>query len=166
MTALYLIVGIVACQRIAELAYARLNERRLLALGGHEIGRRHYPLFILLHGAWLLAMLVMISPGRSPNWSLIGVMAMLQLLRLWVVQTLGPYWTTRVITLPNAPLIRRGPFRFLRHPNYIIVVAEIAVLPLAFGAYGIALVFTLLNLLLLGWRIHVEEQALALRRRL
>ena len=166
MSPLYLIIGVVAAQRLGELVYARNNERRLIARGGHEIGRRHYPLFILLHGAWLLAMLVMISPTHKPHWSVIGIMAGLQLLRLWVVVTLGPYWTTRVITLPDAPLVRRGPYRLLRHPNYAVVVAEIAVLPLAFDAYAIAVVFTVLNTLLLGWRIRVEEQALAARRSL
>ncbi len=166
MSALYLIVGLIACQRLAELAYARRNERRLIARGGHEVGREHYPLFILLHGGWLLAMLATVSPGRVPNWDLIGVMAALQLLRLWVVASLGPYWTTRIITLPDAPLIRRGPFRILRHPNYAIVIAEIAILPIAFGAYGVAIGFSILNLLLLRLRIGVEEQALAPRRAL
>lgn len=166
MTPLYVILILVAGQRLAELAYARRNERRLIARGGHEVGRDHYPLFILLHGAWLLAMLLTIQPSRLPNWTLIGVMLGLQFLRVWVVATLGPYWTTRVITLPEAPLINRGPFRFLRHPNYVVVIAEIAVLPLAFGAYGIAVCFSLLNLLLLSWRIRIEEQALAPRRSL
>lgn len=166
MSPLYLIVGLITCQRLAELAYARHNERRLLARGGHEVGREHYPLFILLHGGWLLAMLVMVSPARVPNWDLIGIMAGLQLLRLWVVTSLGPYWTTRIITLPDAPLIRRGPFRFLRHPNYAVVIAEIAILPLAFGDYGVAIVFSILNLLLLRLRIRIEEQALAPRRAL
>ena len=164
MSPLYLILAIVAGQRLVELAYARRNERRLFARGAYEVGREHYPLFILLHGGWLLTMLVTVSPGAVPNWTLIGVMGGLQLLRLWVVASLGPYWTTRIITLPDAPLIRRGPFRFLRHPNYAVVVAEIAVLPLAFGAYGIAAVFSALNLLLLRRRIGVEERALAPRR--
>lgn len=164
MSPLYLIIAIVALQRLAELAYARRNERKLLARGAHEVGREHYPLFILLHGAWLLTILVTVSPGAVPNWTLIGVMAGLQFLRLWVVTSLGPYWTTRIITLPDAALIRRGPFRLLRHPNYAVVIAEIAVLPLAFGAYGIAAVFSVLNLLLLRRRIRVEEQALAPRR--
>jgi methyltransferase len=81
-----------------------------------------------------------------------------------VVASLGPYWTTRIITLPDAPLVRRGPYRFLRHPNYVVVAAEIAVLPLVFGAWPIALVFSLLNAVMLAWRIRIEEQALASRR--
>ena len=88
----------------------------------------------------------------------------LQAARVWVLATLGRYWTTRIITLPDAPLVRRGPYRFVRHPNYLIVAAEIAVLPLVFGAWQIALVFSILNLLLLSHRIRRENAALAGRR--
>jgi methyltransferase len=90
--------------------------------------------------------------------------AVLQGLRLWVLMSLGRYWTTRVITLPDAPLVRRGPYRFLRHPNYLVVAAEIAVLPLAFGAWAVAAVFSALNAALLAWRISLEDHALAPRR--
>ena len=93
----------------------------------------------------------------------LGAFAGLQALRLWIIHSLGPFWTTRVITLPGAPLVRRGPYRFLRHPNYVVVVAEIAVLPLVFGAWRIAAVFSVLNLALLAWRIRIEQRALAPR---
>lgn len=92
-------------------------------------------------------------------WPLLVLFALLQLARLWVIASLGPFWTTRVITLPGAPLIRRGPYRWLRHPNYLIVAGEIAVLPLAFGAWTIALVFSVANALLLAYRIRIEEEA-------
>ena len=164
MMILYPAIGLIASQRLAELVYARRNERKLIARGGFEVGGGHYWLFILLHTLWLASMLVLVDPATKPNWILLGLMVALQGLRFWVVASLGPYWTTRIITLPEAPLIRHGPFRYFRHPNYLVVTAEILVLPLAFNAPGIAAVFSLLNLLLLTWRIRVEEQALQPRR--
>lgn len=163
MTPLVWILGFVVLQRLAELAWARRNTQRLLARGGREIGARHYPLFVLLHASWLIAIAVAVPPETRPVWSLIGLFGLLQLLRLWVIAALGPYWTTRVITLDGAPLVRSGPFRFVRHPNYWIVAAEIAVLPLAFGAWEVALIWSALNALLLRHRIHVEETALQSR---
>lgn len=165
MNWLYLFVALVALQRLAELAYAKRNETRLRRLGGVEHGRRHYPLFVLLHGGWLAALVLLVPPDAVPNWPLIGVFVCLQLGRVWVIASLGRYWTTRVITLPGAPLVRSGPYRWLRHPNYLLVMAEIAVLPLAFGALGIASVFTIANAGLLWHRIRVENQALAPRQK-
>ncbi len=157
------ILGLVALQRLVELALAASNTRRLLARGAREVGRAHYPLFVLLHAAWLVAIAATTPLDRQPYWPLIGAFIVLQLLRVWVVATLGPYWTTRIITLDAAPMVRRGPFRFVRHPNYCIVVAEIAVLPLAFGDWPVALVWTLLNALLLRHRIRIEMGALSAR---
>jgi methyltransferase len=154
---------LVAAQRLGELVYARRNETRLRARGAVESGASHYPLFILLHGAWLLAVFLLIPADRVPSWPLLALFLLLQAARVWVVATLGPYWTTRVLSLPGAPLVRRGPYRWVRHPNYLIVTAEIAVLPLAFGAWAIAIVFSLANALLLYHRIGVEERALAER---
>jgi len=154
---------LVAAQRLAELAYARRNESRLRARGAVESGARHYPLFILLHGTWLLAVFLLIPADRAPSWPLLAVFVLLQAARVWVVATLGPYWTTRVLSLPGAPLVRRGPYRWVRHPNYVVVAAEIAVLPLAFDAWAIAIVFSLANALLLRHRIGIEEGALAER---
>jgi methyltransferase len=158
------IVLLVALQRLAELGHARRNTRRLLAEGGTEAGAGHYPLMILLHGGWLLALLVLVPSAASVNLWLLALYGLLQAARVWVIVSLGRFWTTRIITLPGAPLTRRGPYRFLRHPNYAIVVAEIAVLPLALGAWAIALVFSALNLALLAHRIRVEDAALAPRR--
>jgi methyltransferase len=158
---LYAIVALVALQRLAELVYARRNESRLLARGGVEHGRRHYPLFVLLHAGWLLALTFGVPASRDPNWALITLYALLQPGRVWVIASLGPYWTTRVIALPTAKLVHTGPYRWLRHPNYLIVTAEIAVLPLAFEAVEIALLFSVLNAALLWHRIRVEERALA-----
>lgn len=164
MSAVAIIIVLVALQRLGELVYAQRNTSRLLARGAVEIGRRHYPLFVLLHASWLLALFISVPRDASIDWPLLAIFVVLQALRLWVVATLGPFWTTRIVTLPGAPLVRNGPFRFVRHPNYLVVIGEIAVLPLVFGAWGIAIAFSLLNLALLAWRIRIEEAALAPRR--
>lgn len=161
MSVLWIVLALVALQRVAELLYAQHNTTRLLERGAIEVGASHYPLFVLLHASWLIAMAVLIPPSTPPNWWLLVVYLLLQPLRLWTVASLGEYWTTRIVSLPGAPLVHRGPYRFLRHPNYVVVCAEIAVLPLAFGAVEIAIVFSILNAALLSWRIRVEERALA-----
>lgn len=160
------ILGLVILQRLAELLLAKRNSRQLLLQGGREIGAGHYPLFILLHASWLAAIGMTVPLETQPFWPLIIVFGLLQLLRLWVIATLGRFWTTRIITLDDRPLIRRGPFRFVRHPNYWVVAAEIAVLPLAFGAWPVALIWSALNALLLRHRIRIEEAALRPRRSL
>ena len=152
---------LVALQRLAEVGYARRNARRLLAAGGVEHGAGHYPLMVALHAGWLVALFVLVPADAPANWGLLGLYGLLQLGRLWVIASLGGRWTTRVIVVPGAPLVTRGPYRFLRHPNYLVVALEIPVLPLAFGAWQIALVFGLANLALLAYRIRVEERALA-----
>ena len=114
----------------------------------------------------MVVSLVVFLPRPAPlHWFWIAAVAGLQALRLWVLASLGPYWTTRILTLPDAPLVRRGPYRFLRHPNYIVVVGEIVCLPLAFGEIWVAVVFSVLNAGMLAWRIAVEDEALAARRR-
>jgi methyltransferase len=155
------LVLLVLLQRLAEVAWARRNERRLRAKGGIEVGAGHYPLFFLLHASWLAALALLVPADAPVSWPLLVLFALLQVARLWVIASLGRFWTTRVITLPGVPLVRRGPYRWLRHPNYLIVAGEIAVLPLAFGAWEIALVFSLMNALLLRHRIGIEQQALA-----
>jgi methyltransferase len=164
MTPLWWVLAAVALLRLFELLYAARNTRRLLARGGIEVGREHYRWFVALHAAWLLAMFVFIPPATMPNLYLLAIFILAQAARVWIIATLGPYWTTRVITLPGAPLVRRGPYAFLRHPNYAIVCIELAVLPLAFAAWQIALVFTLANAALLARRIRVENAALDGRR--
>ncbi len=164
MSLAQIVVLLVAVQRLAELVYARRNTRRLLAEGGIEVGTGHYPLIMATHIAWLAALFFTVPPGASVNWWLLGLYGLLQVGRLWVISSLGRHWTTRIITLPQAPLIRRGPYRFCRHPNYMIVATEIAVLPLAFGAWWIAVAFSVINGALLAVRIRAENEALATRR--
>jgi methyltransferase len=164
MTPLWWILAAVALLRIVELLYAARNTRRLLARGGIEIARAQYPWFVALHASWLVAMAAFIPPATLPNLFLLAIFVVAQAARIWIIASLGPYWTTRVITVPGVPLVRRGPYAFMRHPNYAIVCIELAVLPLAFGAWQIALVFTVANAALLSWRIRVEDAALDVRR--
>ena len=164
MTALYWTLGLVALQRLIELAHACRNTARLRRLGAKETDAGGYPLFVLLHASWLTSLAVFVPTATLPDWPLIGVFALLQLGRIWVILSLGVYWTTRIVTLPDAPLVRTGPFRYFRHPNYLLVVAEIAVLPLAFGAVAIAAAFSALNLVLVARRIRIEEHVLAPRQ--
>ncbi len=153
------ILAFVTLQRLSELMLANANTRRLLAMGAREYGRRHYPLIVALHGAWL-GCLWWLAPGRPVHWPFLILFALLQIGRMWVIRTLGPRWTTRIIILPGAPLVAGGPFRFVSHPNYLVVIGEIAVLPLVFGLWPVALVFTLLNAVVLAIRIRAENAAL------
>lgn len=159
MTLPYVILALVTLQRLGELGIAASNTAYLRALGAYEIGRAHYPAMVTLHAAWLVS-LWLTAGNRPVNLALLGIFVVLQGLRIWVLATLGRRWTTRIIVLPGAPLVTRGPFRFLRHPNYCVVVGEIAVLPLVFGLNAIAIIFTLLNAAMLWVRVRSESQAL------
>jgi methyltransferase len=149
----------VTAQRLAELALAARNTRRLLAQGAFEAAPEHYRLVVLLHAAWLIG-LWLLAPTRAPDAVLVGIYALLQAARLWVLTTLGERWTTRIIILPGAPLVQSGPYRFVSHPNYWVVAGEILVLPLVFGLASYALVFTVLNAAVLTVRIRAEDRAL------
>lgn len=164
--AIYAILLLVALQRLGEIVYAERNTRALLARGAIEAGRKHYPLIVMLHAAWLTAVVLLLPPQPRIYWPFFAAFLLLQAARLWVIMTLGPYWTTRIVTLDSAPLVRKGPYRFVRHPNYLIVAGEIALLPLAFGEVWVAVVFGVLNAAMLYWRIRQEESALAPRRAL
>jgi len=164
VSALYWTLGLVATQRAIELAWARRNTVRLRRLGGVEADAEGYCYFVLVHAGWLASLALLVPAAATPHWPLLGVFGLVQLGRLWVIVSLGRYWTTRILTLPGAPLVQGGPFRWFRHPNYLLVIAEIAVLPLAFGAIGIAAVFSALNLMLIARRIRIEDSVLAPRR--
>ncbi len=159
------ILAFVTAQRLGELVLARRNTKRLLARGGREVGAAHYPLIVVLHAAWLLG-LWYFSVHRAPagqdvNVVWLGVFVLLQLARIWVIASLGGRWTTRIIVLPGEPLVRRGPYRFVSHPNYWVVAGEILVLPLAFGLTTFGLVFSALNAAIMWIRIRREAAALA-----
>lgn len=164
MTFLYSVITLVILQRLIELLLANRNTRRLKDLGGIEIGAAHYPLFIILHASWLIAIVCTTPKDASANVFLLILLIVLQLGRIWVIASLGGFWTTRIITLPGAPLVRKGPYRFCDHPNYLIVVGEIAVLPLVFGNWPVALIWSLLNAAMLKWRIRIEDACLGERR--
>ncbi len=159
MTLPYVIMALVTLQRLGELVIASRNTRRLMDQGAVEIGRSHYPVMVSLHASWLIVLWLTVG-GRPVNIALLGIFAVLQALRVWVLATLGERWTTRVIVMPGAPLVTGGPFRFLRHPNYCVVIGEIAVLPLAFGLVWVAVIFSLLNAAMLFVRIGSESRAL------
>ena len=159
----YAVILLVVVQRFAELTLANRNAQRLKAQGGVEIGASHYPLIVLLHAAWLMAVLWLLPRPLTIYWGWLVLFLLLQVARVWVIATLGPYWTTRIISVPDAPLIKTGPYRFVRHPNYLVVAGEILALPLAFGEWAAAAVFTLLNAALLFWRIRAEEDGLKTR---
>ena len=154
------IIALVTLQRLFELWLSNRNTRRLLAEGAREYGAAHYPLIVALHLLWLAA-LWWLAPGRGVDLVWLAIFVLLQLGRVWVIASLGRRWTTRIIVLPGSPRVRRGPYRFLDHPNYLVVAGEIAVLPLVFGLWQVAAVFTLLNAVILWVRIRAEDRALA-----
>lgn len=160
MIASLAVLGLVTLQRLGELALARRNTRRLLARGGVESGAEHYPLIIGLHAAWL-AGLWLLGWSRPVMVFWLAAYIALQGLRIWILLSLGERWTTRIITVPGEPLVRRGPYRWLPHPNYLLVAAEVAVLPLVFSLPAYAVVFFVLNASVLWVRIRVENAALA-----
>lgn len=161
MSALYAILLFVIAQRVVELLIARRNTIALLADGGVEHGATHYRFIVGLHAGWICSLFLFIPANQTVNLTLIVTFFALQLGRIWVLVSLGRHWTTRVITLPGHRLVQRGPYRWMRHPNYAIVALEILILPLAFGAWEIAVIFSLLNTVILYHRIRIENMALA-----
>ena len=159
MTASALFLGFLVLQRLSELVIARRNTARLMARGAREVGAGHYPVMVAMHASWL-ALLVVFGLGQpvSPPW--LALFALLQVGRVWILGTLGGRWTTRVI-VTDEPLVARGPFRFMRHPNYALVCAEIVVAPMVLGLWWVAALYTVLNALMLRVRIRAEERALA-----
>jgi methyltransferase len=163
VTSAELILGIVTLQRAGELVVSRYNTHRLLARGAIEMSPRHYPLIVAVHTAWLISLWIL---GRDQPVNILALSGyiVLQGFRFWVIRTLGPRWTTRIIILPEQPLVLAGPYRFLSHPNYAVVTGEIALLPLALNLPLLAAVFTILNAAVLAIRIRAENRALATTR--
>jgi len=154
------LVAFLVVQRLAELVFAQSNTARLRAKGAVEFGASHHPLLILLHASWLIGLWVF-GHDRTIVWPWLAVFVLLQIGRLWVIASLGRRWTTRVLVLRCAEPVARGPYRWIRHPNYLIVALEIAVVPLALGMPVFALIFSLANAALLAYRIRIENEALA-----
>jgi methyltransferase len=155
-----LVLGYVTLARVAELLVAWRNTRDLLARGGQEHASEHYPAIVAFHTLWLVCLWLM-APGRPVVIGWLIVFGLLQPLRIWVIGALGARWTARIIIVPGETLMRRGPYRFMHHPNYAVVIGEIASLPLAFGLWPLALVSSAVNGALLVVRIRAENAALA-----
>ncbi len=153
------ILSFVTLQRLSELPVARANTKRLMEQGAHEVAPGHYPLIVAVHIGWLAALWLQ-APGWPVHIGFLMLFGLLTVLRIWTLRTLGPRWTTRIIIVPGEKLVARGPYRFVNHPNYLIVIGEIAVLPLVFGLVWTAIVFSLLNAAVLAIRIRAEGAAL------
>lgn len=155
----------VTLERLFELVLSRRNTRALLAEGAYEVGRGHYPLLVGLHVSWLAVLWAFLLTGLVTFQPLPAILyCLVQILRFWTIASLGVFWTTRIIVVPHAPVVTSGPYRFLRHPNYVVVVLEIALLPLALGSWPLAIGFSLANAGALYLRIKAEEAALRARR--
>ncbi len=161
-TATLLFLGFIIVQRLSELVIAKRNTARLLAKGAYEVGGEHYPIMVGMHSLWIVCLLFF-GYDESVSFGWLALFAVLQIFRVWILGTLGARWTTRVIILPE-PLVVAGPFKYLKHPNYTLVVAEIIVAPMVLGLFWVAAVFTVLNAAMLYVRIGVEDKALAALR--
>jgi methyltransferase len=160
MTLAIIILILLTMQRLAELVLAKRNTARLLARGGVEKSSGHYAFIVVMHAAWLVMLWLFVDEAHINYWWL-SLFIVLQFLRIWVIATLGERWTTRIIVVPGEARIQRGPYRYIAHPNYVIVAAEIIALPMALGLPWIAVTFTVLNAIILWIRIRAEAKALA-----
>ncbi len=160
MTPAVFLIAFVTAERLVELWFARRNTAALVAAGAVEHGAGHYPLLVALHTGWIAGLWLFGRDGAvDPYWFVVFVL--LQALRFWVHATLGRRWTTRILVQPGETLVARGPYRFVAHPNYVVVIGEIAVLPLCLGLPVFAAVFSVLNAIVLTMRIRAENAALA-----
>lgn len=151
-------------QRIWELRIAKRNERTMRGRGAVEVDAEHYPTIVALHTLWFIGMIVeivVLSRGINPSWYLLlAIVLVAQLVRYWAIRSLGVYWNTRILVLPKAKLVTRGPYRYLKHPNYIAVIIELLLFPLIFNAWLTAITASLINAFILRSRIKAEERAL------
>jgi methyltransferase len=155
-----IILTLVSLQRLTELYIARRNTRKLIARGGFEVGSGHYPVTVALHALWLLG-LWFLALKLEVSWPWIFAYLVLEAARGWIIAALGSRWTTNIIVVPGEELVEAGPYKYFRHPNYLVVAGEIFMLPMAFGLWWYAILFGVLNIALLYWRIRAEDLALA-----
>ncbi|MBP2241300.1 methyltransferase [Cytobacillus eiseniae] len=159
-----LFISLLICQRLAELVIAKRNEQQMKQLGAVEFGQSHYPFIVAVHSLFFLAFMIeviVLKKAISPTWPvLLPIFLALQVGRVWALSSLGKYWNTKIIVMPNAEIVKRGPYRYIKHPNYLIVTLELIIIPLLFQAYFTAIVFTILNAVILAIRISAEEKAL------
>lgn len=159
----YVILAFVIVQRLVELLIAKRNEKSMRAKGAYEVGASHYPFMILLHTSFFISLIIEVIYFKFiviPDFVLLAFFGLLQLLRVWCLISLGTFWNTKIIILPGANVVAKGPYAYIRHPNYLVVCLEILVLPLMFQAYITAICFTILNFIILSVRIPIEENAL------
>lgn len=158
------VIGFVIVQRITELFVARSNEQWIRSHGGYEVGAGHYPFMVAIHVGFFISLIIeffVFNRSLSAYWYLLfGIFAGLQMMRVWIISSLGRFWNTKILVLPGANVVKRGPFRLIRHPNYVVVSLEILVIPLLFNAFFTAILFTILNFIILSVRIPKEEAAL------
>jgi methyltransferase len=162
---MWILIFFIICQRLFEMKIAKRNERWMLARGGIRVGEAHYKWFLMLHTLFFISIMLEAGLYREETFSLnmilLAVFISAQLARIWCIASLGRFWNTKIIVLPRVALIRKGPYKYVKHPNYIIVAIELFIIPLLFGAYLTAILFPLLHLLLLKIRIPLEERALS-----
>ncbi|HEX6830506.1 MAG TPA: isoprenylcysteine carboxylmethyltransferase family protein [Methyloceanibacter sp.] len=155
---------LLVAQRGLEELYSARNTKALIALGAHEVGRGFYPVVAATHLAWIASLFFLVPADAPMLWPLIVYYLALQLVRYWVIFTLGRFWTHRIFTLPGAPVVARGPYRYLRHPNYAVTIVETFVLPLAFGALALATIMTALWWTVLAYKMRLEDEEMDVRR--
>jgi methyltransferase len=151
-------------QRGLEELYSQLNTRRLLRQGATEAGRDFYPVVAVTHLGWIAALALLVPPQAPAYVALVAAFLALQVARYWIIASLGRFWTHRILSLPGAPIVTRGPYRLLRHPNYAVTLAETLILPLAFGQVALGLILVVIWGAVLQYKIALEDQALAPRR--
>jgi methyltransferase len=159
-----LLLSFIVLQRIIELYIAKGNEKWMIQQGAVEFGQRHYKYMVLLHVLFIIflsAETLIINRGISPAWPVfLSLFCLAQAVRIWVITSLGKFWNTKILVLPDTNVIRKGPYRYLKHPNYLVVALELISVPLLFNSFFTALLFTVLNILMLKIRIPLEEKAL------
>nr|WP_295971689.1 isoprenylcysteine carboxylmethyltransferase family protein [uncultured Bacillus sp.] len=164
MSVFYAFLLLLFVQRMVELMIARQNEQWMKKRGAKEFGQKHYRFIVLIHSLLFLVYYLEVTIWHkelSPVWPLLLLLfAVTQLVRIWIISSLGRFWNTKIIVLPDASLVKKGPYRFMKHPNYLVVTLEFLIIPLLFQAYYTAILFTLLNGFILAIRIPAEERVL------
>ena len=155
---------LVLVQRGLEELHSRRNTRALIAKGAVEAGRSYYPVVAAAHLAWIASIFFLISADAPVIWPLLMIYLLLQIVRYWAIRTLGRYWTHRIITVHDAPVVKVGPYRLLKHPNYAVTLAETLLLPSVFGAFALGVIMTAVWAAVIGYKIELEDAALAERR--
>ena len=159
-TWVFWVLAYLIAQRLGELVYAARNTKRLLSEGAREFGADHYHYFIILHGNWIVLLVALASPDHALNPYILNAFFLTQILRFWTLASIGRWWTTRIISAPHFPRVKRGPYKFLVHPNYTVVILEIAIVPMLLGLWWVAVLFSVLNAILLRYRISIENMVL------